>query len=134
MQEAGNRATLTLLEVCKVIIEEINLQYVDIKDPFLSVITYMRDIAKDAFRKDKSVNIKVLIMPFNDLKKLFKNEKIASHQDAKAILQSIDHVLEEFSMLESVMNTLPPMPKPQEGKTGKEGAEGIPPKGPSEKK
>jgi len=34
IQEVGNRATLTLLEVSKVIIEEINIEYVEIKDPF----------------------------------------------------------------------------------------------------
>ena len=128
LQEVGNRATLTLLEVCKVIIEEVNLQYVEITDPFLSVITYMQAIAKDTFRHDKTVSIKILTQPLLDLKALFREKKIAEHRDTQTILQSIDIALEEFAMLETVMQTLPPMPPLKEGEPKKvKKKEKIPP-------
>lgn len=109
LQEVAERASLTLLEVGKAILQQKNLQYLEIKDPFLSIISHMDNIAKETFRKNKETNIKLLVQPFRDLKALFTEENVASHRDTPVIIQSIDRVIEEFVTLESVMMAIPPI-------------------------
>ncbi len=108
MQEVADRTTLTLLEVGKVIVQDKNLQYLEIRDVFLSIIHYMHEIAKETFRQDKTTNIKMLLLPFIQLKALFAAEPVSSHRDAQVIIQNVKNVIEEFSALESVMQTMPP--------------------------
>lgn len=108
--EVGVKATLTMLEVSKVIINEVDVTYSDLKDPFLSIISHLEEIAKETFRKDKKTSIQVLTQPFRDLKFLFNNEKVSSHQDTPVIIQNIDRVLAEFETLETVLKTMPPIP------------------------
>lgn len=111
VQEVGNRATATLLEVSKVIVKEVDLQYVEIKDTFLSIIDNMHEIAKDTFKNDKTMSIRILTQPFNELRELFQSEKLANHQDSVSIVHNIDVVLNEFNTLETVMSTMPPVPQ-----------------------
>lgn len=110
MPEVGSRASLTMLEVGKTILKEVDVRYVEIKEPYLAMISSMNEIAKETFRKNKSISIKLLVQPFQDLKAAFINEKMASHQDTPAIVQAIDRVLDEFATLESVLSTMPPIP------------------------
>lgn len=113
LNEVGNRGVVTLLEVAKVIIKDVDLQYVEIKDTFIDLVNTMHGIAKDTFRKDKSINIPLLMQPFSTLKEFFRNGKIADHQDTPSIIASIDNVLVEFSSLEEVMRSMPPIPEMQ---------------------
>jgi hypothetical protein len=109
LQDVGNRATATLLEVAKVIVKDVDLRYVEIKEAFLTLTNTMHSVAKNTFRNDKSINIRILSQPFYELMELFKSEKIADHQDTPSILNNIELVLNEFSTLETVMSTLPPI-------------------------
>ena len=111
MPEVGIKAILSLLEVAKTIIQEIDLTYQVIKDPFFSLITQMHEMSKEAFKQDKEVQIALLIQPFKLLKELFASEKIAQHPDTPEIVSKIDNVLAEFSALEMVLRTLPPIPQ-----------------------
>lgn len=118
MMEIGVKASLTLLEVSKTIINEVDYTYADLKDPFFSIINALEEIAKETFLHDKSTNLKILTQPFRDLKELFKNPKVANHQDTPAILLNIDRVLGEYDSLELVMKTIPPIPQiPEEKKS-----------------
>ncbi len=110
MQDVAVKATLTLLEVSRVIITEVDIAYADLKDPFLGIITHLDEIAKETFRQDKSTNIKILIQPFRDLKELFKNEKVVTHQDTPVIVQNLDRIIGEFEALEMVLMRIPPIP------------------------
>ncbi len=110
LPEVANHATFTMLESSKVIIKDVDLQYMEIRESFLSMVTHMHEIAKEIFRQDKTISIQMLTQPFHELSKLFKSEKIASHQDTPDILKGIDRVLEEFATLETVLQTLPPIP------------------------
>ena len=107
--EIGVKATFTLLEVAKTILSEVDFTYSDLKDPFLSIISHLEDIAKATFKRDKNTNIKVLIQPLRDLKQLFTSDKAAQHQDTPIIISNIDRVIGEFETLETVMKTLPPL-------------------------
>lgn len=120
MQEVANRATLTLLEVGKVITDELDLKYLGIKEAFTTILHYMDAIAKKTFREDKTINIKVLTSPIEELKGLFKGEKLSGHQDTPELLIRIDRVLDEFATLETVMRTIPPVPEMLKEKLEKE--------------
>jgi len=109
-EEATLTASCVLLEVAKVLVNEIDISYFDIKDPFLSIINGLELITKDAFRRDKTTDISLLKQPFQDLKVLFESEKVKQHQDTPVIVQNIDRVLGEFEALQMVMNTLPKIP------------------------
>ena len=110
MGEVANNTLITLLEVGKMIPQQVDIQYLEIKELYQSIIFYMHEIAKETFRQDKESNLKLLTQPFRDLKALFKRESMVGHQDTPFIDRMINSVLEEFTALESVMNTMPPLP------------------------
>jgi hypothetical protein len=111
MAEVGVKATLTLLEVAKTMAAEIDMTYLVIKDPYISLINHLYDIAKETFKQDKSIPIEVLTHPFRELKELFSTEKLANHQDTPEIMAKLNNVLGEFDALQMIMKTLPPLPK-----------------------
>lgn len=103
-------ATSTLLEISKTILTEIDITYAELQEPFQALINGLTAIAKSTFKKQKNTSIKVLIQPLVDLKALFQTEKIARHRDTPAIVQQINNILDEFAVLEQVLQTLPPIP------------------------
>jgi len=108
------KASCTLVEIGKCLVEDIDIQYQNLKDPFFSIIKHLEEIAKGIFRKDKTINIALLILSFQELKELFKNEKIATHQDTPIIISDIDRVIGQFEQLELVMRTIPPIKLPDD--------------------
>jgi hypothetical protein len=110
MEETAIKASCILLEVAKAYINEIDLTYLEIKDPYLSIINGMEKLAKGEFKANKNSNIPILIQPFKELKELFQTEKMQTHADTPVILQNINRVLGEFEALQMVMNTIPPIP------------------------
>jgi hypothetical protein len=102
--------TSTLLEISKTILTEIDVTYAELQDAFRAIINGLEAIAKATFKKQKNSSIKVLAQPFIDLKSLFQTEKMANHRDTPLILQEINRVLDEFSVLEQVMQTIPTIP------------------------
>jgi hypothetical protein len=112
MPEVGSKTICILLEVAKGILTDIDITYMELQDPFNSLIAQLHAISKEMFRQNKNISVKILAQPFRELKALFTdNEKVAKHQDTPAILTSIDRILGEYDALESVMRTMPPMPK-----------------------
>lgn len=107
--EIALKGTCTLVEVSKTIINEINLNYMDLKDPFFSIITELNEIGKESFRQNKQNSIALLTVPFQDLKALFQSPKVTDHPDTPAILAEIDRVMAEWTTLETVMRTIPPI-------------------------
>ncbi|MCB1111966.1 MAG: hypothetical protein H7A37_10435 [Chlamydiales bacterium] len=114
LPDVAEKATCTLTEVSRVIIEEVDLKYYDLKEPFFSIIYQLEEIAKETFRQDKQMQIDLLEQPFHDLKALFDHERVATHQDRDAVVADIDRVLGEFTELALVMKTLPPIPEVKE--------------------
>lgn len=102
--------TSTLIEIARTILTDIDVTYAELEDPFKAIINGLDAIAKGTFKKQKNTSIKVLAQPFLDLKALFQTEKMANHRDTPTILQEIDRILDEYSVLEQVMQTLPPIP------------------------
>ncbi|HRD55455.1 MAG TPA: hypothetical protein PLC42_03570 [Parachlamydiaceae bacterium] len=107
--DAGVRATCTLLEIAKVIVNEIDLKYLEIQEPFFCLIGQLETISKELFKQDKSIKIALLAQPFIDLKTLFQSEALATHQDTPVIQKDLDRILAELQMLETVMRTMPPI-------------------------
>lgn len=102
--------TSTLLEIAKTILTDVDVTYAELQEPFRSIITGLDAIAKGTFKKRKDTSIKVLIQPFLDLKGFFQTPKMANHRDTPVILAEIDRILDEYSVLEQVMQAIPPIP------------------------
>lgn len=108
--EVGVKSTLAILDIAKTIINEMDVAYMELQPPFLSMINTLDAITKETFKQDKKTNIKVLIQPFYEMKDLMKSDKMINQQDAPVILAEIDRVIAEYETLETVMKTLPPLP------------------------
>jgi hypothetical protein len=108
--EVAELTTSTLSEIAKSIVNQDDLTYAELIEPFQSIINGFASIAKAEFQQNKFANIKVLVQPLLDLKELMNNPKIAKHRDTPAIMQDIDRALSEFETLEQIMRTLPPIP------------------------
>lgn len=119
LKEVGPKAVITLTEIAKAILTEIDITYLELQTPFLTLIAQMQMISREIFRRDKTINIKMLIQPFLDLKAMFSSEKMATHPDTKIIILAIDDVLAEFTTLEAVMKSIPPIPVVSEEKDAK---------------
>ncbi len=105
--EVGELTTSTLLEIAKTIFTEIDLTYMELIEPFQTILNGLDALAKATFKKNKQMRIKTLIQPFLDMKDFFETEKMATHPDTPAIMGEINRLLEEYAILEEVMKTLP---------------------------
>jgi hypothetical protein len=109
--EVAVLTTSTLLEVAKAIVTEVDITYAELQEPFQAIINGLAAIARGTFKKQKDTSIKVLVQPLIDLRGLFETEKMAQHRDTPTIVQEINRVLEEFTVLEQVMQAIPPIPE-----------------------
>jgi hypothetical protein len=109
VEEIAVLTTSTLVETAKAIINEVDLTYAELQEPFHSIINGLDVLAKGAFKKRKDRNIKVLVQPLEDMKALFETEKMSHHPDTPVILKEINGVLEEYHVLAEVISTLPPI-------------------------
>jgi hypothetical protein len=105
------KSTGTLLEVARQIASEIDLKYLEIKDPFMSIIAQLDDIAKETFRQEKNSNMRLLVHPFHELKTILSSEKLNDHPDTPVIVERLEGVMAEFNTLEMILRTIPPIPK-----------------------
>ncbi len=106
--ELALKGSCTLIEVARQIIDEVDLMYMDLKDPFFTLITQLDEIAKETFKQHKDSNITFLAAPFYDLKNLFQSPKVASLPDTPIIIADIDRVIAEWNTLDVVLHTIPP--------------------------
>lgn len=110
LSEVGVKSSLVILDTAKTIVNEMDVAYMELQPPFLSMINTLDAIAKETFKQDKKINIKILLQPFYDLKELMQSDKIATQQDTPVILSEIVRVIGEFETLETVLKTIPPLP------------------------
>lgn len=110
LQDVGIKASIGLLKLAENISKQKDLQYMDLKPPFFTIISILDNVAKITFKNNKEVKIFLLVQPFKDLKSLFEKEPLKSHQDSPAIVNQVDLTLAEFTALESVLATMPPIP------------------------
>lgn len=114
LPDVALKGSCTLFEVARTIVNEIDLTYLELQEPFHSIILQLDEIAKETFRQDKNSNIKFLTQSLQDLKSLFQSEKMSAHQDTSAIMDDLNRCLAEWETLEVIMRTIPPIP-PVEG-------------------
>lgn len=110
--DVGEKATCTLVEVAKEIIRDVDIRYQALKDPFLILLSQLDALAKERFRKDKSMNIALLKQPFEEIRELFspENQKAYEHQDRALIVSQINTIINRFDQLEMVLKTVPSIP------------------------
>lgn len=109
LADVGEKALITLQEIAKTIISEIDLTYQELQDPFSVLISEMHDISNEIFKQNKQMDIEQLRMPFRQLRELFEKEKMVNHPDTAPIVSQINQVIAEFDTLELVMKTIPPL-------------------------
>lgn len=114
MKEVAIKSQILLIEVAKTILKEIDVTYLELKTPFLTLINYLDQIAEETFRLNKNTNIQVLLSPFMELKELFKSPALEKHQDTPLILVELERAMDSFKALQMVMNTIPPIPQVEE--------------------
>lgn len=102
-EEVAIKASCTLEQVTKILIAEPQVASLDLKSPFLLIINQMDVLAKEMFRRDKSINLGALSQPFHELKELWQQEPLLSHPDHDTIFHELDRVTGEFVALEQVM-------------------------------
>lgn len=107
--EAAALAASTLLEVAKTIINEIDLTYAELVEPFNTITNNLDAIAQATFKKDKNIPIKLITESLRDLKAIYQSDKISSHRDTPVILKYVEAKLAEFDALEQVMRSIPPI-------------------------
>ena len=115
--DVGEMTSCTLEEVAKFIVNEIDLTYLEIRDLYVGIINCLEDIAKQLFKHNKNISVQLLMLSFENLKKLFSQDKMKNHQDTTVIQQNIRRVLTEFETLQTILKSMPPMPRgepPQE--------------------
>jgi len=105
--EVAVLTTSTLVEVAKTLLTEIDITYAELQEAFGAIITGLDAIAKETFKRRKDTPIRVLTQPLLDIKSFFQTEKMATHRDTPVILQILDQLLEEYTVLEQVMQTMP---------------------------
>jgi hypothetical protein len=115
--EVAVLTTSTLIEIAKTITHDMDLKYTELEDPFRSIINGLDALAKGTFKKDKHTDIKTLIQPFRDIKEFIKTDQMLQHPDEPMIEQELDRVIEEFHVLEQVLQGIPPMPQSEPNMT-----------------
>jgi len=114
MPNVGTKAIVTLVEVAKTILGEIDVTYLELQEPFKKLVDQIDEVTKEMFKQDKSLSVKFLIQPFLEIKALFESEKMRSHPDSEAIIQHINRALAEYTALEAILRTAPPRPVKEE--------------------
>ncbi|MDP1834338.1 MAG: hypothetical protein Q8K75_00265 [Chlamydiales bacterium] len=110
MPDVSVKANLTLLEVGKVILSEVDLSKSNVRDPLSNLVGHLEDIAKATFRRDKESNIFMLTQPIRDFKAALLAHALAERHDMKSVVAVVDNVLSDFENLQLVLNTIPPIP------------------------
>ncbi|MBA3720823.1 MAG: hypothetical protein H0W88_00305 [Parachlamydiaceae bacterium] len=103
-------ATSTLLATTKTIVNEVDLTYMELVEPFNTITDNLDAIAQSTFKKDKTINIKLISQSLKDLKEVYQSERLANHRDTSVIIQHVDNKLAEFDALEQIMHTIPSIP------------------------
>ncbi|MDP1879802.1 MAG: hypothetical protein Q8K60_02535 [Parachlamydiaceae bacterium] len=98
----------TLLEISKTITQDVDVTYSELKESFQAILNGLDALAKETFRKNKHMNISVLVQPFLDIKEFFSTPKMIKHRDTPFIVQEIDRIVEEYRVLDQVVNAIPP--------------------------
>lgn len=118
-QSAGIKLLLTLGQVCRRILSQEEHQGPgSLEKALVPIVKQMDDVAKECFRQNKKIELPRLTSPFQELKKLFEQGRLATHPDQAQIVAQIDRVLADFANVELVMRTVPPLPGVVEGQDG----------------
>lgn len=106
--DTGIKLTLALVEVFKEIAALKDFKERDAKSLFVPLITTLEEIAKEMFKKNKSIKIALLKAPFLEMGIAVESPPFDIHPDTPLLKQQLRRILDEFTALETVMLTVPP--------------------------
>ncbi|GAB4226878.1 MAG: hypothetical protein Tsb0021_03260 [Chlamydiales bacterium] len=107
LEEVGTKASLTLQETAKAILEDDPKMELPIWDMFRPILDQLEGIAQATFQQNREVNISTLTKPIREIRDLFVEGKYAKHPDAPRIKDAAGNVLATFETLETVLQTMP---------------------------
>lgn len=110
LEGAGLKALSTFVALSKLILSDPLIAQRNLDRTFVPIVHQMEDLAKEGFRRNKDTSLGTLTAPLQDLKKIFENERYATHKDTPTILKEIERVLGDFANLELVLRTIPSIP------------------------
>lgn len=109
------KAMVTLQEVVRTLIVDRKLVEDALIGPVIGICSHMEQMAKESFKRDKTLNVQLLAQPFRAIKELIQEPVYKERQDLEVILRDIDRILSEFSALELVMLKMPEAAKYKPG-------------------
>lgn len=107
MPEVAVKASLALVQLGGRIIQRIDPSKVSLQEFYISIVSHLEDIAKETFRKDKSISPDILAHPFREIRKLFEEDSLIDREDVQTILKAIQRILDDFAALSSIVQHLP---------------------------
>lgn len=110
VEEVAIKAAITLQEVGNTFLTNPELFSMPLREIFSALINQLEILTKAAFKRDKNINLNLLITPFQSIRETLQNEKIAVHPDAPAIMADLDRVMGEFEALGMILATMPNIP------------------------
>ncbi len=116
LPSVAEKTMYSLQKLAHVLLQDAPFERVSLKDVFVAIIVEMDQIAKETFKKDKTVSIPLLTHPLRELKNFLEQPGFANMQDKDWILREINRVLGEFATLEQVLRSIPPLAESPEQK------------------
>lgn len=112
-EDASRLAVSTLLELAKKMVEDFDVRWSGLQEPFFALIQGLDELARAAFQQDRSTPVSLLLSPFLSLQTLLKQDRLAGQTEIPAIQAKLDTVITQFQTLEQLLRQ-PLSPKEQE--------------------
>lgn len=107
-EDASRLAVSTLLELAKKMVDDFDLRWSGLQEPFFALIQGLDDLARATFQRDRQTPISLLLSPFLSLQTLLRQERLASYAETPAIQAKLDTVITQFQTLEQLLRHPPP--------------------------
>lgn len=102
-EDASRLAVSTLLELAKKMVEDFDVRWSGLQEPFFALIQGLDDLARTAFQKDRSTTISLLLSPFFSIQNILKQDRLAGQVEIPAIQAKLDTVITQFQTLEQLL-------------------------------
>lgn len=108
LHDVGVKGSCLLVELAKGLLAGECLDNEALQETLIAIAAQLAEIARTTFRLDKSVNVLIITQPLHDLQHLVEAVR---RTDLSRVSIAIKGFLEEFSALQDILRTIPPLPK-----------------------
>lgn len=108
LHDVGVKGSCLLVELAKELLVGESVDNEALQEILIAIAAQLAEIARTTFRLDKSVNILTITQSLHDLQQLVG---ASGRTELSRVPIAIKVILEEFSALQDIMRTIPPLPK-----------------------